>query len=122
VALSRHEDGTYLVTLTALEAAAGVRVEIGTGDRALPLWSGDVTAAEVRSFATALRPALEDTWAAASIAAPAGTTIRSRAVDPGTRAQARAALALESGGGRIVVDPTTGDGVFEVRGRMEAAR
>jgi hypothetical protein len=39
---------------------------------------------------------------------------------PGTGVRNRSVTAAESG--RIVVDPKTGDGVFEYRGRTEAAR
>ena len=61
-----------------------------------------------------------DAWATAEVASPAGTTLRSVAIAPGAAARTRTVTAAENG--RIVVDPKTGDGVFEYRGQTEAGR
>lgn len=120
VSLAKREDGTWQVDVTALETTPAVRVEIGTGDRGRSLWSGALRAGELRRFEARMESGALDTWATAEVASPAGTTLRSVAIVPGTGSRTRTLTAAETG--RIVVDPKTGDGVFEYRGQMEAAR
>ena len=120
VSLVKRDDGTWQVDVTALEATPAVRVEIGTGDRGRTLWSGALRDGERRSFEARLESGTLDTWAVAEVPSPAGTTLRSVSTVAGTGARTRTVAAAETG--RVVVDPKTGDGVFEYRGQVEAAR
>jgi len=121
VELIHRGSGTWQVAIEALEASAGVQVRVGSGDvghAGRILWTGGLRAGERRTFDAEVATGLA--WAMCEIASPAGTTMRSVAQVPAAESRSRNLTAGESG--RIVVDPTTGDGVFEYRGHVEPAR
>jgi len=122
VELVRRANG-WQVVVEAHEPTAGVQVRVGTGDvgrTGRTLWSGTLQAGERRTLDARMDSGGQDTWAMCEIASPAGTTLRSIAMAPGAASKSRRLAAAENG--RIVVDPNTGDGVFEYRGQVEAAR